>query len=368
MGRGPRALENLVSSAVWKGLPVLVTGHTGFKGGWLSLWLQRLGAEVHGYALDPTNPADLFGSAGVSSLLASDIRADIRDLERLKQVVRDVQPAALFHLAAQPLVLDGYAAPVDTFDVNVLGTAKVLEAARDSNALRAIVVVTTDKVYENREWLHPYRENDPLGGHDPYSASKAAAEIVAASYRSSFFGGVTHPAWVATARAGNVIGGGDSAANRLIPDCFRAFERNEKIQLRYPDAVRPWQHVLEPVSGYIALAERLLGAEGEALARSWNFGPDAASDATVGEVARLTCRLLGDEDRLALPADRAPLHEAGLLRLDSSLARTQLGWRPIWSLEEAVGRTVDWRRALLDGADMRAFSRAQIDDYRAAFA
>ncbi len=358
----------MIGGAAWKGLPVLVTGHTGFKGGWLSLWLKRLGAEVHGYALDPTTPTDVFGASDMSSLLASDTRADIRDLDRLKQVVREIRPVALFHLAAQPLVLDGYAAPVDTFDVNVLGTAKVLEAARSSEDLRAVIVVTTDKVYENREWPHPYRENDPLGGHDPYSASKAAAEIVTASYRDSFFGGATHPAWVATARAGNVIGGGDSAANRLIPDCFRAFERNEQIQLRYPQAVRPWQHVLEPVSGYIMLGERLLGADGGAFARSWNFGPDASSDATVGEVASLTCRLLGNEDRLSLPAEPAVLHEAGLLRLDSTLARTLLGWRPIWDLEAAVGRTVDWRRALLAGQDMQAFTGQQIDDYRAALA
>lgn len=358
----------MIGASVWRGLPVLVTGHTGFKGGWLSLWLKRLGAEVHGYAFDPTTPADVFGASNVSSLLASDTRADIRDLDRLKQVVREVRPVALFHLAAQPLVLDGYAAPVDTFEVNVLGTAKVLEAARSSEDLRAIVVVTTDKVYENREWLHPYRENDPLGGHDPYSASKAAAEIVTASYRDSFFGGATHPAWVATARAGNVIGGGDSAANRLIPDCFRAFERNEPIQLRYPQAVRPWQHVLEPVSGYIMLAERLLGPDGGTFARSWNFGPDANSDATVGEIARLTCRLLGDEDRLSLPSEPASLHEAGLLRLDSTLARTLLGWRPIWGINDAVGRTVAWRRALLAGEDMQAFSGNQIDDYRAALA
>lgn len=355
-----------MSAVDWKGLPVLVTGHTGFKGGWLSLWLTRLGAEVHGYALDPTVPADLFGAAEVSSLLASDTRADIRDLDRLKQVVRNVRPVALFHLAAQPLVLDGYAAPVETFDVNVLGTAKVLEAARSSEALKAVVVVTTDKVYQNREWLHPYRENDPLGGHDPYSASKAAAEIVTASYRDSFFGGVEHPARVATARAGNVIGGGDSAPNRLIPDCFRAFETNEPIQLRYPQAVRPWQHVLEPVSGYLMLAEQLLGDEGQTFARAWNFGPDADSDSTVGDVARLTCRLMGDEDRLRLPSEPATLHEAGLLRLDSTLARTRLSWRPVWGLDQAVGRTVDWRRALLEGADMRAFSAAQIDDYRAA--
>lgn len=358
----------MIGASVWKGLPVLVTGHTGFKGGWLSLWLKQLGAEVHGYALDPTTPADVFGAANVSPLLASDTRADIRDLDRLKQVVREVRPVALFHLAAQPLVLDGYAAPVDTFDVNVLGTAKVLEAARSSEDLRAIVVVTTDKVYENREWLHPYRENDPLGGHDPYSASKAAAEIVSASYRDSFFGGATHPARLATARAGNVIGGGDSAANRLIPDCFRAFERNEPIQLRYPQAVRPWQHVLEPVSGYIMLAEKLLGPDGGTFARAWNFGPDANSDATVGEVARLTCRLLGDEDRLSLPAEPAALHEAGLLRLDSTLARTLLGWRPIWDINDAVGHTVAWRRALLAGEDMQAFSEGQIDDYRAGLA
>lgn len=342
---------------------MLVTGHTGFKGGWLSLWLQRQGARVHGYALDPTPASVFFESARLSSHLTSDTRADILDLERLRRVVRDVRPVALFHLAAQPLVLEGYAAPLETFEVNVIGTANVLEAARESETLRAVVVVTTDKVYENREWLYPYRENDPVGGYDPYSASKAAAEIVSASYRSSFFGGAAHPAWIATARAGNVIGGGDWAANRLIPDCLRAFEGNRPVQLRYPEAVRPWQHVLEPVSGYISLAERLLEQDGGTFARAWNFGPDANADATVGEVARLVCQMLGDESRLELPAERAQLHEAGMLRLDSTLARTQLGWSPRWSLEEAVGRTVAWRRASIGNADMRAFSASQIDDY-----
>ncbi|RZI99496.1 MAG: CDP-glucose 4,6-dehydratase [Brevundimonas sp.] len=360
-------MESVVNPgrSVLDGASVFVTGHTGFKGGWLSLWLRQLGAQVHGFALDPPTHPGFFDATALGEVLASDTRGDIRDLDRLRHAMRKAKPVAVFHLAAQPLVIDSYAAPVETFDVNVLGTAKVLEAARETESLRGIVVVTTDKVYENREWPHPYRENDALGGHDPYSASKGASEIIAASYRSSFFGdSAKHPANLATARAGNVIGGGDWASNRLIPDCFRSFAADEPVQLRYPDAVRPWQHVLDPVGGYIRLAEALVGGDGADFARSWNFGPDADSDATVGEVARLTCRLMGDAGRYRLPAVPATLHEAGLLRLDSSLARSALGWRPRWALEEAVARTVDWHQAWLSGQDMKAFSERQISDFQ----
>lgn len=234
----------------WRGRSVLVTGHTGFKGGWLTLWLHGLGARVHGYALDPPTEPSLFETAYIRKLLASDTRADLANLTTLKSTFDEAQPEAIFHLAAQSLVREGYRDPLATLASNVMGTAQVLEAARASDTVRAIVLITTDKVYENREWAYPYREIDPLGGHDPYSASKAAAEIIAASYRASFFNGEHgHPAHVATARAGNVIGGGDWARDRLVPDCLRAFGEGKPVRLRFPNAVRPWQHVLEPLAG-----------------------------------------------------------------------------------------------------------------------
>lgn len=354
-------------AAEWRGRSVLVTGHTGFKGGWLSLWLHRLGATVHGYALEPPTKPSLFVVANVGGVLSSDTRADLAEFSRLKRAFRDAQPEVVFHLAAQPLVRESYRDPLGTLASNVIGTAHVLEAARGSDSVRAIVVITTDKVYENREWDRPYREIDPLGGHDPYSASKAAAEIVTASYRSSFFPGREgNAARIATARAGNVIGGADWAADRLVPDCLRAFQNREPVTLRYPDALRPWQHVLEPLSGYLRLAEGLLGADGEKFATAWNFGPDKSSEANVREVAELAARIWGDGARIATtPATDNP-HEAGLLRLDSSRARGELGWLPRWSLREALEKTVSWHRSWLKGADMAGVSGEQIDAYEAA--
>ncbi len=348
--------------AAWQGRRVLLTGHTGFKGSWLSLWLADLGAEVHGLALDPPTQPNLFTAAQVGSTLARDNRADIRDFTAVQDVFRATEPELVLHLAAQALVSDGYDSPLDTYAVNVLGTAHVLEAVRHCDSVRAVLVITSDKCYENREWLHPYRETDRLGGHDPYSSSKACAELVAAAYRASYFALPARGVRMASARAGNVIGGGDWAANRLIPDCVRAFLDGGPLHLRFPHAVRPWQHVLEPLAGYVALAERLLGHDGARFAHAWNFGPDAGDACAVGEVARQACGLLGVA--VSMPDAQPTRHEAGLLRLDSTLARELLGWRPHWALKRAVAETADWYRRWAQGDDMLAFSHAQIARYR----
>ena len=363
---GTGTLENLVNinPEFWHGRSVLVTGHTGFKGGWLTLWLHRLGAKVHGYALQPPTEPNLFEAARLGAVLASDTRADLADLTKLTAVFIKTQPEVVFHLAAQPLVRASYVDPLGTLTSNVLGTAHVLEAARCCEAVRALVLITTDKVYENREWVYPYREVDALGGHDIYSASKAAAELVAASYRSSFFSGVAgHQAHIATVRAGNVIGGGDWAADRLVPDCVRSFMRQGPVRLRFPQAVRPWQHVLEPLAGYLQLARQLIAPTGASLAKAWNFGPDASGDASVGEVAETLAQLWGMGACVeSAPGNDNP-HEAGLLRLDSSLARSELGWRPRWSLSQALTQSAAWYRAWNQDADMAAFSLEQIHEY-----
>ena len=365
MGLGEGTMEDLVNpmAGPWRGRSVLVTGHTGFKGGWLALWLARLGARVHGFALDPPTAPSFFDTARVADVLASDTRADLADLDALRSVLARAQPVAIFHLAAQSLVRESYRDPLATFATNVMGTAHVLEAARAIPATRALVVVTTDKVYENRESMHAYEEHDPLGGHDPYSASKAASEIVAASYRSSFFTGNDAEApRIATARAGNVFGGGDWAKDRLVPDALRCFAAGEPLRLRFPAAVRPWQHVLEPVAGYLALAEALLGGGGVQCAQAWNFGPTEQDMASVGDVAAAIARLWGEGARVEASTDMHP-HEAGLLMLDSRRARDTLGWRPRWSLEHALARTLAWQRSWHAGADMQAITLAQIDDY-----
>jgi len=358
-------MEGVVTSA-FHGRSVLVTGHTGFKGGWLTMWLHRLGAVVHGYSLEPPTTPNLFEAARIASLLASDTRADINDLARMRQAFQATRPEIVFHLAAQPLVRESYRDPVATFGTNVIGTAHVLEAARHAESVRVVLLITTDKVYETLTGQRPYTERDPLGGHDPYSASKAAAEIVIASYRRSFYANTE--ARVASARAGNVIGGGDWAADRLVPDCFRAFEKGESVRLRYPDAVRPWQHVLEPLSGYLQLAERLLTQHGARWAEAWNFGPDAADDATVEHVAQLVARLWGGHARVKRAPSTEHPHETGFLRLDSTHARKDLGWQPRWGLDTAVKATVDWHHAWRDGRtrDMLDFSLRQIEAYENA--
>ncbi|QTN31335.1 CDP-glucose 4,6-dehydratase [Akkermansiaceae bacterium] len=347
---------------IWQDKDIFLTGHTGFKGSWLSLWLHSLGSRVHGYALDPPTEPSVFEVAGVASALASDVRADLADAARLSQAMSDAQPEAVFHLAAQPLVRASYSDPLGTFVTNVIGTANLLQAVRSVPSVKAVVIVTTDKVYENREWVHPYREGDRLGGHDPYSASKAAAEIVTASMRDSFFR--DSPVRIATARAGNVIGGGDWAADRLVPDCLRAFAAGEPVRLRYPGAVRPWQHVLEPLGGYLALAEALLREPGRAAAGAWNFGPEAADNVTVGEVAERLAAAWGGTARVICNADADVPHEAGLLSLDISSARRHLAWHPRWALGEALGKTLAWHTAWLAGEAMHEVTLAQINDYQ----
>lgn len=349
----------------WRNRRVMLTGHTGFKGGWLAVWLHRLGAEVHGYALDPTTAPSLFDVAGIGGILTSDTRQDLAEREALRSALERAQPEIVFHLAAQPLVRAGYTDPVGSWATNVMGTAHLLEAARAVESIRALVLIATDKVYDNREWLYPYREIDPLGGKDPYSASKAAAELLAASYRASFFnsGSGHHSARMATARAGNVVGGGDWSQDRLLPDCIHSFEKNEPVRLRYPQAIRPWQHVLEPLAGYLLLAERLVGRDGERFARAWNFGPDSGDNAAVGEVAELAAGIWGEDARVEVDQSPDNPPEAGLLRLDSSLAQTSLGWKPRWSLNNTIEQTVAWHKASAREEDMLAFSLDQISAY-----
>lgn len=347
-----------VTPEFWRGRRVFITGHTGFKGGWLALWLDSLGAQVHGYSTAPPTDPNLYTAARVADSLASHTIGDIRDLAGLERAVAHAQPEVAFHMAAQPLVRYSYAEPIETFAVNALGTAHVLEALRRCTDLRAVVSVTTDKCYENREWLWGYRETEPLGGRDPYSASKACAELVTHAYRQSFMAerGVA----VASARAGNVIGGGDWAADRLVPDFFRAADAGTSLEIRHPDATRPWQHVLEPLAGYIQVAEAL-AADPAAYAGAWNFGPTDEGIRPVRWILDHLCsRVPGTRWHTA--SGQQP-HEATLLKLDSSKANTLLNWRPRWRLAEALDHTVDWHRVWRGGGDARAACLAQIAAY-----
>ncbi|GLQ47114.1 CDP-glucose 4,6-dehydratase [Dyella lipolytica] len=346
----------------WAGRSVFITGHTGFKGSWLSLWLNKVGAKVHGYALDPNTDPSLFRIAQVGSSLASDTRADLADFERLALSIARAQPEVIFHLAAQPLVRESYRNPLETFATNIMGTANLLEASRGVESIRAIVVVTTDKVYGNDKSENPHREGDALGGRDPYSASKAAAELVVSSYRASFFATHNSPR-IATARAGNVIGGGDWAVDRLVPDCLRAFAERKPVRLRYPTAIRPWQHVLEPLSGYMCLAEHLANSEGSRYADAWNFGPDLVDDASVGDVAQAMADMWGMNASVELCSSEVNPHETATLSLDSSRAQKLLGWRPRWPLTRALKETVAWQRHWIEGNDMRSISESQIESY-----
>ena len=352
-------MEELVSPEFWAGRRIFLTGHTGFKGSWLALWLSELGAEVTGFAL-PAEVRSLFRQARIAGRL-SHVEGDIRDLAHVEAAMQAAQPELVLHLAAQPLVRLSYETPVETFATNVQGTAHVLDACRRINGLKAVLCVTSDKCYENREWVWPYRETDPMGGHDPYSASKGAAELVVASYRRSFF---SDGPLLASARAGNVIGGGDWATDRLIPDIVRAILAGEEVEIRSPGAARPWQHVLEALGGYLLIAGRLLRGE-QAIADGWNFGPED-SDARPVEwmVERLCERWPGGKWRLASSVQR---HEAHLLRLDCSKARAALGWRPAWQLGDALDRIVAWHRAVANGDDALAVSLAQLSDYRRDF-
>ena len=358
-----RAVEKLVRP--WEGRRVFLTGHTGFKGGWLTLWLARLGAQIRGYALDPATEPNLFSVARVGDVV-DDVRGDILDRVRLEGTVEEFAPEVVFHLAAQPLVRRSYADPLGTYATNVMGTAHVLEAVRKAASVRAVVCVTTDKCYENREWVWPYRESDGLGGHDPYSSSKACAEIVSAAYRSSFYSVERrgeHKVALATARAGNVIGGGDWSEDRLIPDLIRGFRAGKPVLIRRPGAIRPWQHVLEPLHGYIGLAEGLLAGDGR-LASAYNFGPGDDDAWTVEQIANYLTGKWGEGAAWKRDSEEG-VHEAGTLRLDASKARAELRWQPLLGIEQALDWTVRWYRVQHDGGETRQETVRQIADYEA---
>ncbi|MFT3735693.1 MAG: CDP-glucose 4,6-dehydratase [Rhodocyclaceae bacterium] len=351
-----------VDAAFWRGRRVFLTGHTGFKGSWLSLWLQQLGAEVTGYALPPPTKPSLFELAGVEQGMRS-VMGDVRDAAALVSAMREAAPEVVIHMAAQPLVRYSYANPVETYATNVMGVVNLFEAIRQTPSVRAALNVTTDKCYDNREWVWGYRENEALGGHDPYSSSKACAELVTAAYRSSFFhAGAERPLAVASARAGNVIGGGDWAADRLIPDMMRAVAEARPVRIRNPHAIRPWQHVLEPLSGYLALVERLF-ADGEAFASAWNFGPREEDARSVGWIVERLVAAWGQGAAWEQEGTPQP-HEAGVLKLDCAKARSQLGWTPRWTLAQTIDYIVAWHKAALAGDDMRSMTLAQINDYQ----
>lgn len=351
----------------WKGKRVFLTGHTGFKGSWLSLWLQKLGANLTGYALPPPTTPSLFDVANVAKGMTS-LTGDIRDLSALKQVVQDVQPEIMIHMAAQSLVRASYEAPVETYGTNVMGTVHLLEAVRHTPRIKAVVIVTTDKCYENKEWMWGYRENDPMGGYDPYSSSKGCAELVTAAYRASFFSPENyknHGVSIATVRAGNVIGGGDWSKDRLIPDILKAFGEGKSASIRNPHAVRPWQDVLDPLRGYLMLAEKLY-VEGPAYAEAWNFGPLEDDVRPVSWIAdQLKNLWSGGAAWTSVSPDLLP--EAHSLKLDASKAMHQLGWRPAIRLPAALDHIVTWHRLFMDKADMREATWEQIHHYEKSF-
>jgi len=346
----------------WGGRGVFLTGHTGFKGGWMTALLSRLGARVTGYALAPEPGASLFDAARIGELAYSSIIADIRDGARLTQAMQAAEPEVVFHLAAQALVRRARAVPDETFETNVMGSLRVLEAVRATPSVKAVVVVTSDKVYDNREWPWPYRETDTLGGKEPYGASKAASEMVVQAWRHSYFSGPERSVAIAAARAGNVIGGGDWAQDRLVPDAMRAFAARTPLAVRNPSAVRPWQHVLEPVAGYIRLADALLGGLTVPDDGGFNFGPAGEDALPVSRVADILVARWGDGARWARDPAVHP-YEARLLEVDSSRARSVLGWSPKWRLDEGLARTVDWYRAVAQGEDARDVTLAQVEDH-----
>jgi CDP-glucose 4,6-dehydratase len=347
----------MINKYFWQGKRVFLTGHTGFKGGWLSLWLVSLGAEVRGYALHPPTSPSLFNEAKINSVIDSQI-GDIRDQKKLYESMTTFNPDILIHMAAQPLVRYSYDEPIETYEVNVIGTAKVLEVARSCNNLKAIVNITTDKCYENDGRLQGYKENDAMGGYDPYSSSKGCAELVTSAYRRSFFQnqGVS----LASVRAGNVIGGGDWADDRLIPDILRAFEECKPVVIRNPKATRPWQHVLEPLSGYLILAQKMYYDQ-EKYAEGWNFGPN---EQDVKPVNWILNKMIDrwPNSSWELDSNSSP-HEANFLRLDISKSKSKLGWEPVWGLGYTLNKIIDWHLAWLDKEDVQALCLSEIDAY-----
>ena len=342
----------------WKNRSVFLTGHTGFKGGWMSLWLAKMGAKVHGYSLDVTSNKNFFIITNLKDRITSSTIADILDIESLKSALATAKPSVIIHMAAQPLVLESYKSPIETFKTNIIGTANLLEAASKTDTVEAVVNITTDKCYENKERSDPYLEGDRLGGHDPYSSSKACAELVSNAYKKSFLKkcGIK----IATVRAGNVVGGGDYARDRLIPDFFRAIESGNKLFIRSPNALRPWQHVLEPLSGYIMLTEKLV-SKGDDFAEAWNFGPQKNDAKPVSWVINFLSQKISniqwDIDKGKQP------HEAKLLLLDSSKAKSKLGWEPRWSLQTVLEKIIEWHQAHKEKKSMGDISISQINSY-----
>ena len=342
----------------WKKKTVFLTGHTGFKGGWIAHWLHELGASVHGYSLEPPTQPNFFTETKLQKILANSTISDIRDIEVLTSALKIAKPNIIIHMAAQPLVRKSYNIPVETFATNVMGTINVLEAARQVGTTKAIINVTTDKCYKNKEWHWPYRENDRLGGHDPYSASKACAEMAAAAYQNSFLADAN--IYLASVRAGNVIGGGDWATDRLIPDFFKGVDAGKTMTIRSPKAVRPWQHVLEPLWGYLLLAEKLY-TEGKAFAEAWNFGPEESDAKPVSWIVEQLC-MSNSQAKWQIENIKQP-HESDLLKLDSNKAKARLGWIPRWNLKTALNKTIEWHQAWRKKDDMAAITSAQIKAY-----
>lgn len=358
-------MENLViDPAFWKGRRVFLTGHTGFKGSWLSLWLQALGAQVVGYALKPPTEPSLFDVARVADGMVS-LEGDVRDLDGLRRALDAHRPEIVIHMAAQPLVRYSYGHPVETYATNVMGTVHVLEAVRQTPGVRVVVNITSDKCYDNREWVWGYRENEPMGGFDPYSNSKGCAELVTSAYRSSYFHPdhfAKHGVALASARAGNVIGGGDWALDRLIPDIMRAIQAGEPVRIRSPHAIRPWQHVLEPLAGYMRLAQKLW--DDTAFSESWNFGPNDEDAKPVAWIVQRLTEKWGAGAAWELDMVDGQPHEAHYLKLDCSKAKARLGWRPRWNLEQTMDSIVDWYKAYQNGKDMRLKVLEQIQAYQ----
>lgn len=342
----------------WNGKRVYLTGHTGFKGGWLCLWLQSMGAEVHGYSLDPPTETNLFTVAEIEKGMASSVIGDIRESIKFSQAMQHAEPEIVFHLAAQSLVRQSYKQPVETYEVNVMGTVNMFEAVRTTPNVKAIVNVTTDKCYENKEWIWGYRENEAMGGYDPYSSSKACAELVTSAYRRSFL--QSDDVALASARAGNVIGGGDWAIDRLIPDFLRAMDTGKTLMIRSPKSIRPWQHVLEPLAGYLMLAERLY-INGSDFAEAWNFGPPDEDDRSVEWIVERMAEMRKDIKWQC--ENKSQPHEAKYLKLDSSKARNKLKWKPRWKLNTAIQKTLEWHEAWRKTEDMKSVTMSQIAEY-----
>lgn len=353
----------MIDSDFWAGKRVFLTGHTGFKGSWISLWLQKMGAKVKGFALAPPTSPSMFEQLNIEQDMESEI-ADIRDYQSILKSIQHFKPEIVIHMAAQPLVRLSYSKPIETYATNVMGTVHLLEAIRQLGTVKVVVNVTSDKCYENKEWPWGYREDEPKGGYDPYSNSKGCAELVADAYRNSFFNQelyAEHGCALASVRAGNVIGGGDWADDRLIPDMLGAFQTRKTVCIRSPHAIRPWQHVLEPLSGYLLTAQ-FLWAHGSEYAEGWNFGPDDNDAKPVQWIVECLTHLWGGDASWKLDGDNHP-HEAGYLKLDCSKAKLRMGWHPRWGLDETLGRIVAWHKAWLEGTDMKTYTLNEIDQY-----